>query len=201
MADEKTNRFETHSYVAVFSLIGAAVLVIAAIWVIYNNMPSHPFPEKQDIHSVQIKFLNDRNRVMELDVPKEQWGQLFSCLMPSQYDRNPAKWQVFATMIVMTKNGAKQVIDIYDIPDGIGGFSDETDSDHRIYYRGGDSKEFIALVNRLLYAQNSIFWRMTERKKNGRKIETQYQLLRKILAPRNPQSATRQPSKRCRTEK
>ena len=77
--------------------------------------------------------------VLWIEVPKENWAQIFSCLTPSKPDRSPSKWQVLGSMRIQTSDGREVQIWLYDTFKGQGAFSVGPSLERRSYYRGGDS--------------------------------------------------------------
>ncbi len=106
--------------------------------------PLPPAPEIEDMASEieDMRAVLDASRSagnVEFTVPREHWSAVTDALLPATRDDSPAKWLMVGKLKIATLGGGRRTVWLFSTDSGPGAFAVGEDSDHRVYYRGGES--------------------------------------------------------------
>ncbi len=138
-------------------LIGILALLLAAINMVRNRDrldvvlhadTGYVFPSSDNIAQIHVHCDTEDSDFDVFDVPANHWPGILATLSPSQYDREPAAWQGFASLEIRTVDTETINIEVYDLGDEpIGAFAVDLPPPHgRRLYRGGNTKRFKAAL-------------------------------------------------------
>jgi hypothetical protein len=134
-------------------LLGIVVAFLMALWAAraFRESPptevKHPetgytFPRLDAIASITVTIAGGQGDVREFEVSNGNWEKIISCLMPSEYDLHPKKWDSitpFRTMKITTKKGEVHCVTFFKTYKMIGAFAAGPSCDRQKDYLGGNS--------------------------------------------------------------
>jgi hypothetical protein len=108
----------------------------------------YEFPSHEEIAWIRARSDTVEVDFPEFELPANHWATVLAGLSPSQYDREPAAWQVLVSLDIHTIYEETIRVDVYDLEDGpIGAFAVDSPAPHgRRYYRGGNTHSFLAAI-------------------------------------------------------
>ena len=110
-----------------------------------------PLPKIENILSIEVQD-NTSSSKEKFKLPRENWNDLFSTLLPARKDEDPKKWVQLATLHIVLDNKDTKSVELFFTNEELGAFAIETDG-APIYYRGGKSSD---MQNILKKAKNAV---------------------------------------------
>lgn len=89
------------------------------------------------------------NRNVTFVVPRSCWEEITASLQPAKRSSERASGKVLGSLkIRYTDIGSQLAIELFDVPNGPGGFAIQENGGHMFYYRGGDSAKLKAAIQK-----------------------------------------------------
>lgn len=96
-----------------------------------------------DVHDAAL------NRNVSFVVPRSYWEEITAALQPAKRSSERASGKVMGSLKIRYSDiGSQLAIELFDVPDGPGGFAIQENGGHMFYYRGGDSAKLKAAIEK-----------------------------------------------------
>jgi len=103
-------------------------------------------PEPKDVKTISIKFDHPKLDDVQFTATPADWKAIRAALLPAKPDQNPASWEWFGTVRIITKDNQPFRIGLYTTSKDPGAFAAGETFGQRVYYRGGKKAELVKAV-------------------------------------------------------
>lgn len=130
-----------------------SMLLLAALAV--GQEPGQPIPDPlpgflkiSRIESITADLHDDASKSnITFIVPKSNWKAVLESLQPAKRDHKQASGKVLGSLAIRYSDSpSKLAIELFEVPEGPGGFAIQENGGHMFYYRGGDSEKLKAAL-------------------------------------------------------
>lgn len=109
---------------------------------------ANPLPLAKEIQAVSIEYDHPREDTVKFQAKPEDWSAIRATLTPAKRDPNPSSWEGLGTVHLIKKDGQPLNVYLYAPSKPPGAFSAGKTLKQRVYYRGGNTKKLIKVLDK-----------------------------------------------------
>ncbi|MCA9069605.1 MAG: hypothetical protein KDA84_11810 [Planctomycetaceae bacterium] len=127
--------------------LASTAIMLATSGVATAREESNPLPSAKEIQAITIEYDHPKEDAVTFQAKTEDWSAIRATLTPAKRDPNPSKWESLGTVHLTKKDGQKVHVYLYTPSTPPGAFSEAASLKQRLYYRGGNTKKLIKVLD------------------------------------------------------